>query len=55
MAENGQCFAVSSNLGGRNPSPSQDDELGYQERLDLMMRHAGLTRDQAEVEAEKWN
>jgi hypothetical protein len=30
-------------------------DLGFDERVEGMMKHAGLTREQAEVEAAKWN
>jgi hypothetical protein len=32
-----------------------NDDLPYAERVTLMMKHGGLSREQAEAEAAKWN
>jgi len=29
--------------------------MGFDERVVLMMKHTGLTREQAELEAAEWN
>ena len=31
------------------------DELSHKERVELMVKHTGLTRKQAEAEAAEWN
>ena len=31
------------------------DDISHDERVELMMKHNGLTREQAEVEAAEWN
>jgi hypothetical protein len=33
----------------------QETDVDYEARLELMMQHCGLTREQAQVEARKWN
>jgi Protein of unknown function (DUF3631) len=33
----------------------EHDRIDYEERLDLMMKYTGLTREQAEAEASRWN
>lgn len=45
--------ATNATSGAPNGHAKEPD-MGFDERVDLVMKHTGLTREQAEVEAAKW-
>jgi hypothetical protein len=48
--------ATATNATSRAPNGhAKKPDMGFEERVDLMMKHTGLTRKQAEAEAAEWN
>jgi len=37
------------------PNGNGQEDISYNERVELMMKHTGLTREQSEAEAAAWN
>jgi hypothetical protein len=46
--------ATNATSGAPNGHAKEPD-MGFDERVVLMMKHTGLTREQAELEAAEWN
>jgi hypothetical protein len=40
---------------GPQPNGNGHDDISYNERVELMMKHTGLTPEQPEAEAAAWN
>ena len=53
MEEVTEVTSVTSN-GACKPIGNGNDEISHDERVDLLVKHNGLTREQAETEAAKW-
>ena len=52
----GRCVVEEvTRVTGPQPNGNGHDDISYNERVELMMKHTGLTREQPEAEATAWN